>query len=85
MTFIMLSKTRCLPCRQAHKMIQHLELDWPTKWYHDDPTFFKKLGIVSVPALIKVVGSNEYSIEAIGLPEIKNYITNMNTNRDEEE
>jgi len=68
-----------------HKMIQHLELDWPIKWHHDDPSFFDKLGIVSVPTLIKEVRPNEYSIRAVGMPEIKNYIINMNTNEDEEE
>ncbi len=76
--FIVLSKTRCLPCRQLHSLLENMEIDMPIMWHHDKPQFFEDLGIKAVPALIKEVRKNEYSIKAIGLPEIKKYIS---TNR----
>lgn len=84
MSYIVLSKKRCLPCRNLHDLLQVMELDWPVIWHHDDPSFFDKLGIMSVPTLIKEVGDNEYKIMAIGMPEIKNHIDNINTNEEEE-
>ena len=93
--YIVLTKTRCLPCRQVHSLLDGMILDgsvnaadWHTKWYHDDPDFFEKLCILSVPAIIEQVTMNEYSIKAIGLPEIQKYmnelITNKNLNEEEE-
>ena len=41
---IVLSKTRCLPCRMLHDLLQNLNIEWETKWLHDEPDFFNRLG-----------------------------------------
>ena len=71
---IVLSKTRCLPCRMLHDLLQHLNIDWETKWLHDEPDFFNRLGVKSAPSLAEPLGNGEYKIVAVGFTDIKSYI-----------
>ena len=71
---IVLSKTRCLPCRQLHSYLKAIGIDWETKWLHDDPNFFSEVGVKSAPTLIEPLGNGEYKIAAVGFTDIKFYI-----------
>lgn len=88
MTHIVLSKKRCLPCRQLHDILVANNLDWEIKWYHEEPEFFEMLGVRSAPSLLKMTGLingyKHYKVVAVGLPDIQKYMNN-NFNENEEE
>lgn len=89
MTHIILSKKRCLPCRQLHSIVEAKGLDWTTKWHHEEPDFFDALAVKSAPSLVRelgyINGKKHYKVVAIGLQEIQMYMNgNMNYNEEEE-
>tara|TARA_R100001443_G_scaffold977_2_gene3850 strand:- start:38364 stop:38633 length:270 start_codon:yes stop_codon:yes gene_type:complete len=89
MTHIVLSKKRCLPCRQLHDILVANNLNWETKWHHEDPKFFEMLGVKSAPTLLKMTGLingyKHYKVVAVGLPDIQKYMNNNFNNNEEEE
>ncbi len=90
--WIVMTTDSCMSCKQLIKFMEGKSLNYRVKYhqsrFHEsDPEFFQMMGVMQVPALVKVTrnrGFEEYKIVGIGFDACLRHIHSLDKGDEEE-